>query len=511
MISSPCLKRSAPSPLSSSSKMTKSDVDSDNESDSSDSVSVPDFDRTMLNNPDYGGWSIESRKRISSKRKSTSNSQLPQDAKEFPVFLEDIGDDNDPHYRSYGQFTNGLFKSINVNDVCRQRRISTGKWLIYVKSIESQNKLVATSDLAGIKIKCEIPHNNAVGVIKPIPTSINMEQIKVSCPSIKDAFRLKNKEGKESTAIKIVFKENQLPNEIKIGNEIMAVNVFIEPVIRCSRCQKLNHKKSQCRAKEPICPRCGKPAHDPNNPENNISLCTVSVDKRFCVNCKVTGHSAAWKGCPSQQVQKKINTEAAKSGVPRGVAKHNIQAAINRENNAHTFLNPQMQSTPLAHSSTHRSVEPTLQYAAVVKSSQFTDASNPHLNQGNKDLQNVNEKCDMIATLSKMFESFENKIDEKMNSLEQKIMSNLACKRKDQISYLKVEVDAISVDKPLKHIVANLIKDVVLASEGNTGPLIDRINNLVSERCLSSCVEPLIWDSDLENILQLAIPTFKAS
>ena len=478
-------------------KILRSDVSSDSDR-STDGESDPD---SSMQETLTGSWSIESRKKIPSRRKSSTH-QL--NATEFPVFLEDVGGENDPRYHSYGQFTNGLFKSINVNDVSRQRRLSAGKWLIYVKSVESQNKLVATSDLAGIKVKCEIPSRNAIGVIKPVPLSINMEQIKISCPTVKDAFRLKNKDGVESNAIKIVFKQNQLPNEIKVGNEIRSRSTFVEPVLRCSKCQKLNHKKSSCRSKECICPRCGKTAHDSNDPTNNIKLCQVPPEKRYCVNCKSTGHSAAWKGCPSQQTQKRINTEAARSGVPFGIARHTVISVSKPDPQP---LSPVLSSTPfngdqrLPGSQHSLQVNSNLAYSDVAKG---ILKSSPQIN-------NQNSNLEIINCMTNMFQTFEVKMNDKLTGFEHKIMSNLHVKRKDQKLALKAEVESVTLDKPTKHIAANIIQNVVLASEGNPGPLVEMINNLTSERRVSSRAEPLVWDNDLEYMTQLAIPSFTDS
>ena len=490
---SPLLKRSASSPIFSCSKMSKSDQDSDSDSDHND--------HTMLEADHFEVYSKQKvPKKFRMRSKATSSTEANTD---FSVVLEDVGGDNDPHFKSYGQFTCGLFKSIAVNDVSYQRRLSPGKWLIYFKSKASQEKLLETTDLAGIKIRCSILQKCAVGVIKPVPVGISMEQIKASCPEIKDAFRLKTKDGNDSAAIKLVFKDSTLPQDLHIGNEIMPVNVFVEPVIRCSKCQRIGHRKSACKAKLSICPRCGKQAHDPDNPQNNIQLCSASENERFCINCKSTGHSAAWKGCPMVKLQQKTNAESAKTGIPRGIVKHAIQVASKESTNENYPLMSTPKATSNVASSSSTVHQFNLDYSAVVKGT-GQSMQDSHTNQIHK-----NENS-LLDTVTIMFKSLEKKMDEKMQVLEVKLQANFESKRQEQLDCLKSKVDSITVSNPLKHIAANIVKNVVLASEGNSTPLVELITNLVTNRSpsVSSSFKSLVWDKDLEHIVQLAIPSF---
>ena len=485
MEASTSLKRGG-SPLQQGSKYFRSSGES--ESNESDIDSENETDRTVIE----GIWSTASKQKVR-KVKSLQSSIT----NEYPIILEDVGSDSDPKYRSYGQFTSGLFKSIEINDVAYQKRLSANKWIIYVRSKNSQEKLKDLNDLGGIKVKCQIPQRKQVGVIKPIPIGISTEQLKQDCPEIKEAYRLKRKDGAESNAIKVIFHSNELPKEIKIGYEYMPVNVFVDQVLRCSRCQRLGHKKSVCKSKIAICSRCGKQSHDPNDSENNIHLCKVSDDKRFCVNCKQTGHSAAWKGCPQLKLQKKTNFESAKSGIPRGVVNHNLKQAT-----ASTMMTPSSK-TPDDNNERHnqhhsRNVESNISFSDIVngKVSSHTVQSN---NENNT-----------VQLISKFLSDFEKKIDDKLKTFENKI-TTAQSERQEKLNNLLIQTESSKDSNPMKYILVNIVSHLVLASEGNPNPLISFIDNLVCDKQFQdsskSKMTSFRWDNDMNNLMQLVIPS----
>ena len=463
-------------------------------------------------------WSISSKQKVHRKPKKSTQSnqsvnQQNSDLDLYPVIIEDVGGDLDPRYKSYGQFTTGLFKSVEIHDISHQKRISQSKWIVYFKSKNSQSKLLAVTNLGGIKVSCNLPQRSAVGVIKPIPVGISIPQIEAACPEIKSAFRLKRRDGIESNAVKVIFKSNDLPNKIKIGNEFMNVDVFVDPVLRCSKCQKLGHKKALCKSQSSICPRCGQTAHDANNSENNIKLCIASVPERFCINCKTKGHSSAWKGCPSQKMEKKVNTEAARTGVPRGVVKSEIKSTAQLSNTGpglHASQSAigagpsgklsQSHSTPKNFSS-KRFVDDKLSFrdALIGGSSKEVDTSNAPLSSN-----------DLLKTMNQMLLSFEKKIDDKIDKIESKLLS-FQEKRLDQINQMHEMTQKSKEHNPIKHLIVDIVKNIVLASEGKPGPLVVNMNKLLSQPNMPEMSKPFTWDSDLDNLVQSLFPSLSNS
>lgn len=89
----------------------------------------------------------------------------------------------------------------------------------------------------------------------------------------------------------LTFSESQeIPEEIKVGNQIFYTEGHVPAPLRCDVCQKYGHHKSTC-SKKPVCSYCAM-AHSYIN-------CTNKQDagKRKCANCN-GDHSAAYKGCP---------------------------------------------------------------------------------------------------------------------------------------------------------------------------------------------------------------------
>jgi hypothetical protein len=264
------------------------------------------------------GWEQQVR------RKKRRVSRPPPEVAEFPVILEDVGKEGEPRYQHYGQFTGKLYQQAGIAPIRRQRRLASGKWLIHCQTLIAQQALAKKTNLGGVQVKCYIPTNKTVGVVRPVPQSVPMAAIKEdNSKLILSAERLNKRDGQPSNSIKIVFDTKVLPDVIRLGNELMTVTPFTEIVLRCTRCQRLGHKKAKCPAKLAVCARCGKQAHH-EDPQINQEMCPVSAECRYCINCKSVGHSAAWKGCPRYKLHKLANSESSRLGIPPGIAMHKL-------------------------------------------------------------------------------------------------------------------------------------------------------------------------------------------
>ena len=86
------------------------------------------------------------------------------------------------------------------------------------------------------------------------------------------------------------FEERILRDGILINKQKKMIRKYIDKkklVIRCFRCNKLNHTTNNCKERTKRCPRCNK------------TNCEMKCNKRDwkCVNCGGE-HSAAYEGCP---------------------------------------------------------------------------------------------------------------------------------------------------------------------------------------------------------------------
>ncbi|KAJ3791832.1 hypothetical protein GGU11DRAFT_657171, partial [Lentinula aff. detonsa] len=59
----------------------------------------------------------------------------------------------------------------------------------------------------------------------------------------------------------------------------------------CMKCQQYGHIARECSSEVDVCGRC-----DRNHP---TQACSASPDNSYCVVCKVKGHIAASRNCPT--------------------------------------------------------------------------------------------------------------------------------------------------------------------------------------------------------------------
>lgn len=168
-----------------------------------------------------------------------------------------------------------------VGDVKAVKKLASGDFFVDCVSKQQQDKLLQTKKLAGIDISCRLPRRIRIGIIFKMIDKEQLEQ----CPRVSKVQHKQLKCNKTATVIH--FNTDTLPNCIQLGQTEYRVFPFCGPVRRCTRCQRLNHTKSQCKAKSERCCRCGSTNHSRQQ----------CKETPHCVNCG-ENHSAAFYGCP---------------------------------------------------------------------------------------------------------------------------------------------------------------------------------------------------------------------
>lgn len=239
---------------------------------------------------------------------------------EFPVIIEDLRE-GPATLHGLGLH---LFKtlSVAVGTILSVRKLPGGRVLVGCVSPAQQQKLIARSKIGGITINCFAPEATTEGVIKRVPLSHSdgeLMEMNVSVRvrsdtggiiekgknTVKNMTRLKTKDQKPSTAVRIVFKAAVLPECIVLEGEIYGVEPYSMPARRCGKCQRLGHLKFQCRSKKPTCARCGTLGHEGKD----------CVRDRHCINCQGE-HSSAYQGCPEIRLRVEANRIRASSYIP---------------------------------------------------------------------------------------------------------------------------------------------------------------------------------------------------
>ncbi|KAL8589630.1 hypothetical protein ACOMHN_016014 [Nucella lapillus] len=215
-------------------------------------------------------------------------------------------------------------KSTCGGAVASIRPLPSGKWLVGCVNEAQQAKLARASVLTGgVTISAKIPVPTVEGVVSPIPLGEwAIRQVRADLQG--DGYRtqiiqrLRNKKGEDSRAVRIVLERTELPSEVWIGQTPFQVVPFAAPVRRCTKCQRLGHSKTQCRAKIARCSRCGRSDHEGGaNCGNTLS----------CVNCSGR-HSAAWGKCPEMLVRYHANILRSATYIPYSIAMQRARADL---------------------------------------------------------------------------------------------------------------------------------------------------------------------------------------
>jgi hypothetical protein len=186
--------------------------------------------------------------------------------------------------------------------------LSSGDFLIEVKTKEESDKLLETTSLSDIKIPVKItPYkslNTCKGLIKcPTLNPCSDEEIisrlrsQGVCGVKRLIIRKNNKEIKTSTYI-LDFAVPEPPIDLRIAYVFARVIPFYPNPLRCYNCQLFGHHKSKCK-RVAVCGKCAKPAHegDCDNPP-------------ACVNCEIhqlkSDHPSYSKDCERWSFEKEV-------------------------------------------------------------------------------------------------------------------------------------------------------------------------------------------------------------
>lgn len=180
-------------------------------------------------------------------------------------------------------------------------RIGYKKCKVAFKCHKEANNFSTESKLAEFHLKAFIPPNFTMkfGLIFGIPTEFSEKEIMemaVQDPlhpiTYVQRIKTRDKDTKElvdTTRIKVGFKADYVPQEIKLGFSIVQCKYYMPILRQCYNCQKFGHLANQCKTKSSVCVNCGQ-----NHRKEDCS----SIIKK-CANCKGS-HAATDKKCPSR-------------------------------------------------------------------------------------------------------------------------------------------------------------------------------------------------------------------
>ena len=177
-----------------------------------------------------------------------------------------------------------------IDDEQTQQKSSSDNWSRFIV-LEAPHPTTPLSKLSPFVVAKGIQRKFGTVIIK----TFSSWQTKTLCRSCltrvsRMFFRFilkKDGESIKTNTLFVTFNTHTPPKELKIGNYILKVQMYIPNPLRCFNCQKFGHSKKFCKNRL-ACWKCGGEPHD-------WSECTSETT--HCLNCK-GDHCASSKSCP---------------------------------------------------------------------------------------------------------------------------------------------------------------------------------------------------------------------
>ena len=192
-------------------------------------------------------------------------------------------------------------KDIRVN---KRRNIVTVEFK--EKSCPGIDSLLAVTSIGSYGVHCYRPAMDfgqvAWGVVGPIHEDVDLDEMlsSIVCEGFEALHvsrlpRFVSGKRETSRAVKIGFAGKSLPKQLKIAYMAYEVRPYVQPPLRCYRCQRHGHMASGCTAAV-RCLVCGGPHHKDS----------CRADAPYCPNCHGS-HVASSRDCP-------LNRDASRIG-----------------------------------------------------------------------------------------------------------------------------------------------------------------------------------------------------
>ncbi|GBN65729.1 hypothetical protein AVEN_204634-1, partial [Araneus ventricosus] len=210
----------------------------------------------------------------------------------------------------------------SVGTVTSTKLMRSGDLLVEVASRKQAQQILKLNSLSTIPISVQ-PHitlNSSKGVITcGRLLNLSNEEItqELSGQGVKDVRRINIRRDGELMPTKhfiLTFNTPRLPEYIKAGYVRCSVRPYIPNPLRCFKCQRFGHSKTNCRGTL-TCARCAAAGHESTD-------CTA-VEK--CVNCDGK-HTSFSRSCPKWKVEKEIVATKYKNNISFPEARRLVKA-----------------------------------------------------------------------------------------------------------------------------------------------------------------------------------------
>ncbi|GBN94408.1 hypothetical protein AVEN_77689-1 [Araneus ventricosus] len=212
----------------------------------------------------------------------------------------------------------------SVGTVASTKLLRSGDLLVEVASRKQAQQILKLHSLSTIPISVQ-PHST-LNISKGVITcgrllNLTNEEItqELTGQGVKDVRRINIRRDGELVPTKhfiLTFNTPRLPEYIKAGYVRCSVRPYIPNPLRCFKCQRFGHSKTNCRGTL-TCARCAAAGHE--------STECKAVEK--CVNCQ-GNHTSFSRSCPKWELEKEIVTTKFKNNISFPEARRLVKARI---------------------------------------------------------------------------------------------------------------------------------------------------------------------------------------
>lgn len=221
-----------------------------------------------------------------------------------------------------------FFIKKNIDALCGEvlmaKKIRDGRLLIKTKNTQQALKLINETKLGNhaVESKYNEKGNQSTGVVFNRDLKYSTDEEIIDNLKSQGVIAVRRCTKKDQAQVSydtglffFTFNTPNIPEEIKIGYEIVEVRQYIPEPLRCFTCLKFGHTKHMCPTKTEKCGNCYENTHTDRTKKE------ICLKKKKCGNCGEKTHGSFDKKCLKYLQEKEIVLIKTTKRVTHGMAR----------------------------------------------------------------------------------------------------------------------------------------------------------------------------------------------